>query len=156
MTAEQQESGRTADGPGSLTVWLAGSNQFQDYARARSNSRGTIPTALRLVVAGRGTLVGVIHRAPIAKTSRAGHRYASALIVRGAAQLWTCSTSDEGLIQEFIRLRCGEAVAVRGKFSCDRSTRAGARPNLTIWAEDIRSLGPVFQRHPALLVEQGR
>jgi hypothetical protein len=92
----------------------------------------------------RAIATGVLVKAPVEKTSKAGKPYVLATIRSGsgeAVRWWKAFVFSESAIEEIKRLGDGDPIAVAGEFDCSVYAPAGAetRLNWTIRADAILS-----------------
>ena len=92
----------------------------------------------------RAIVSGVIHKAPEAKTAKAGSTYA-ALTLREktgqATRWWKVFVFSDALREEVLRLSDGEPLSVAGEFSVDVWSPEGREPrvNLSLIADGLLS-----------------
>ncbi len=98
-------------------------------------------------MSARAIVIGVVFRAPVAKTSKAGKPYVSAIIREGSGETtrwWKVFVFGKSAIEEIGRLGEGDPIAVAGEFDCSLYAPADAETRLswTIRADTILSARP--------------
>jgi hypothetical protein len=81
----------------------------------------------------RAVVSGVLFKAPVEKTSRAGKRYVFATVREGNGGVvrgWRVFLFHESAIEEIMRLGDGEPIAIAGEFNCGLYTPDGGQPRL--------------------------
>jgi hypothetical protein len=92
----------------------------------------------------RAIVMGVLFKAPVEKTSKAGKPYLLATIRSGSGEVvrwWKAFVFSESAIEEIKRLEDGDPIAVAGEFDCQTYAPAGAesRLNWTIRPDAVLS-----------------
>jgi hypothetical protein len=93
-------------------------------------------------------ITGVIFRAPVQKTSKAGKLFTSCTVKVGAddsasADFWNALIFSESAQLEMLRLEIGDAVSIRGKMKLEIFEKDGqARISRSIFADAALGLRP--------------
>jgi hypothetical protein len=113
------------DRPNARAIRSTGAGPVGRGARSDQRER---PMSARAIVAG------VLFRAPLAKTSKAGKPYVLATIRSGngeAVRWWKAFVFSESAIEEINRLADGDPITVTGEFDCCLYSAAGAETRLS-------------------------
>jgi hypothetical protein len=85
-------------------------------------------------MSARAIVSGVLLRAPVSETSKAGKSYVVATVREGSgetARWWKVFVFSESAIEEILRLGDGEPIAIAGEFDCELYAPPGGESRLS-------------------------
>jgi hypothetical protein len=102
-------------------------------------------------MSARAIVSGVLFKAPVSKTSKAGKPYVLATIREGSGERtrwWTCFAFSDALIEELVRLGDGDPLAVSGEFDADVYAPDGSAPRVN-WRITVDAVISARRKAPA-------